>query len=195
MEILIWGDYACFTRPELKAEPFSYDYPTFSAITGVLENIYWKPEMKYKINSILVCNPVKRAKFKINGIQDGAKISTISGILADDHSVRTQRNLNVLRDVRYVVDFELDPLRTVDIKKHNSIIYRRIEKGQYYYHPCLGFKKFPAYFSFPIGDEKGHPSLLDEEYVALKYLNFTANKVKPEFAIYEIKKGKICCLN
>ena len=55
----VWGDYACFTRPELKSERVSYDVMTPSSARGILEAIYWKPEIVWIIDKIHVMNPIK----------------------------------------------------------------------------------------------------------------------------------------
>ncbi|MFM6134869.1 MAG: CRISPR-associated protein Cas5, partial [Cuspidothrix sp.] len=49
MQLKLWGEWALFTRPEFKAEPHSYRVIPFTAAVGVLESIFWKPEIKYKI--------------------------------------------------------------------------------------------------------------------------------------------------
>ena len=52
VDIKVWGDYACFTRPEFKVERVSYPVMTPSAARGILEAIYWKPQIRYRIQRI-----------------------------------------------------------------------------------------------------------------------------------------------
>ena len=62
-KIIVTGDYACFSRPEMKVERVSYDVPTPSALEGLVKSIYWKPAVHYQINKIVVFNPIE---FKTN---------------------------------------------------------------------------------------------------------------------------------
>ena len=57
-KIILTGDYACFTRPEMKVERVSYDVPTPGAIEGILKSVYWKPAIRYVIDKIIVYNPI-----------------------------------------------------------------------------------------------------------------------------------------
>lgn len=59
MRIKVQGDLAMFSRGETRSEPYSYDVPPRTAIKGILESIFWKPEMGYSINSLVVCNEIK----------------------------------------------------------------------------------------------------------------------------------------
>ena len=58
-KIIIEGDYACFTRPEMKVERVSYDVPPPGAIEGILKSIYWKPAIRYVIDKIIIFNPIE----------------------------------------------------------------------------------------------------------------------------------------
>src|SRR5205823_9435122 len=69
LEVKVWGDFACFTRPEMKVERVSYRVPTPSAARGVLEAIFWEPEMYYLIDSITVVKPGKWFSFRRNEVQ------------------------------------------------------------------------------------------------------------------------------
>ena len=57
-KIIVTGDYACFSRPEMKVERVSYDVPTPSALEGLIKSVYWKPAVRYQINKIVVFNPL-----------------------------------------------------------------------------------------------------------------------------------------
>ena len=94
----VWGDYACFTRPEMKVERVSYDVPTPSAVRAVFEAIFWKPAIRWQPTRIEVLNPIKWISVRRNEV--GAVMSDRSeGLLIEDN--RQQRAGLFLRDVRY----------------------------------------------------------------------------------------------
>ena len=63
VKIEVWGDYACFSRPEMKVERVSYDVMTPSAARGLLDAIYWHPGMRWVIDRIHVCSPIREPKY------------------------------------------------------------------------------------------------------------------------------------
>ena len=65
----VWGDYACFTRPEMKAERVSYDVMTPSAARGLLEAVYWHPGLRYIIDRIHVCAPIRTMNLRRNEVR------------------------------------------------------------------------------------------------------------------------------
>jgi CRISPR-associated protein Cas5d len=149
------GKRACFTRPELKAERVSYDVMTPSAARGVIEAIYWKPAIAWRIDSIEVLSPIRFDTIRRNEV--GKKISysnarrtmnqgkPFSEIASED---RQQRLTMFLRDVDYIVKahFELtDHASPEDTReKHYNIVLRRLRKGQCFHQPYLGCREFPA---------------------------------------------------
>lgn len=154
----VWGPYACFSRPEMKVERVSYDVMTPSAARGLLEAIYWHPGMRYIIDRIHVCAPIRTTNLRRNEVK-----STISA-----HSARTvmergksdlylvtsediqQRAALLLRDVRYVIDahFDMTDKATPEDNpgKFQDILRRRVTRGQFYHQPCFGCREFPAQF-------------------------------------------------
>lgn len=161
-KVLITGDYACFTRPEMKVERVSYDVPTPSALEGLLKSIYWKPAIRYEIDKIVVFKPIKFANIRRNEVKEKISYSNISKKMKarnDDNSIdisiyasecRSQRSAMVLRDVCYGVEFhfEMTGLKSDNPddseKKHYNIIKRRLENGQFFRSPCLGNCEFPV---------------------------------------------------
>lgn len=154
----VWGDYASFNRPEMKTERVSYDVMTPSAARGLLEAIYWHPGMRWIIDRIHVCAPIRFTGLRRNEVK-----STISARVARTAMERgsdelylvapqdiQQRAALLLRDVRYVIDahFELtDRAAPSDNPgKFLDIMRRRVEKGQFYHQPCFGCREFPARF-------------------------------------------------
>lgn len=94
----VWGEYACFTRPEMKVERVSYDVPTPSAVRAVFESIFWKPAIRWHVNKIEVLKPIKWTSVRRNEV--GVVMSERSnGIFIED--ARQQRAGLLLKDVSY----------------------------------------------------------------------------------------------
>lgn len=73
----VWGDFACFTRPEMKTERVSYECMTPSAARGILESIYWHPGMQWCVDSIRVCNPIQFTNIRRNEVKDKISLKTV----------------------------------------------------------------------------------------------------------------------
>lgn len=156
--VMIDGDYACFTRPELKVERVSYDVPTPGALEGLLKSIYWKPAIRYVIDKIIVFNPIDFVNIRRNEVKDKIVYSAVKNQMkgkGTDPCIytsesRSQRAAMVLKNVKYGVEFhfELTGIRNEEEddaeKKHFNIIKRRLEKGQFFRVPCLGCSEFPV---------------------------------------------------
>lgn len=156
IKLRIWGDFACFTRPEFKVERMSYEIITPSAAKGVIESIYWKPEITWFIDKIHVLKPVRFISFKRNEVLS-SKISRSLvkrmmsggddvGIDVSKHSTKTQRAGVILSDVEYIIEAHFELMGGENAAKHVSIFNRRAANGQYKYTPCLGLKELPANF-------------------------------------------------
>jgi CRISPR-associated protein Cas5d len=153
VRVKVTGDFACFTRPDLKVERMTYPCMTPSAARGVLDSILWKPEFQWWVHRILVLNPVKFFSVKRNEIN--AKQGK-TPILIEEK--RSQRNSIILKDVAYIIEAsvyqkEFDPKNPV--KKYAEMFKRRIRKGQCWRRPFLGTREFAAEFNVPDGSE--HP--------------------------------------
>lgn len=157
VSIEVWGDYACFSRPEMKVERVSYDVMTPSAARGLIESVFWHPGLRYVIDRIHVCSPIRFTNIRQNEVKDTISASKVkfamtSGTelyLATPQSIQ-QRAAMVLTNVHYVIDahFEMtDKASPTDNPgKFQDIIKRRLERGQCYRHPCFGIRDFPANF-------------------------------------------------
>jgi CRISPR-associated protein Cas5d len=66
VKVKVWGDYALFTRPEMKVERVSYDVITPSAARGIIESIYWRPTIRWVIDKIHVCSPIEFTNVRRN---------------------------------------------------------------------------------------------------------------------------------
>ena len=160
VKLHVWGDYACFTRPEMKVERVSYDVITPSAARGILEAVHWKPAIRWVVDRIHVLNPIRFENIRKNEV--GAKISArnaksamVSGDLSGLHLLvdenRQQRATMALRDVAYVIEahFEMTDKADDDSPaKHFDIFKRRAQKGQCFHRPALGLREFAASFDW-----------------------------------------------
>lgn len=173
IRVKVWGDLACFSRPEMKVERVSYEVMTPSAARGVLDAIMWKPEMRWHIRKIEVLKPIRFLALKRNEIQNKTPVKGAKGVTgwmkdpskyqpqpagagADD---ATPRNTLALRDVAYIIAAE--PKIFSDNPENNpgkyiGMMERRVEKGQFFHAPCLGCREFAAHF--------GPPSVKDEPW-------------------------------
>ncbi len=162
VKLRVWGDYACFSRPELKVERGSYDVITPSSARGVLEAIYWKPEIRWIIERIRVLKPIRFTNIRRNEL--ASKISIVNakramnsgrgtlGIFIEED--RQQRAALVLRDVEYIIEARFEILNPTDTNtaKHKDIFSRRAKAGQCFHRPYLGCREFPAFFELVEGE-------------------------------------------
>lgn len=159
VRLKVTGDFACFTRPDLKVERMSYPCMTPSAARGILEAILWKPEFQWFVRKIIVLNPIKFVSIKRNEI---SKKQNPKGQPIDitDIKNRAQRNSIVLKDVGYIIEASVyvdekiientkDSEYPITVKKYRTMFERRVKKGQCWHQPCLGTREFAADFSIP----------------------------------------------
>ena len=161
LEVKLWGDYACFTRPEMKVERVSYPVMTPSAARGAIEAIFWKPEVTWRIQEIRVLKPISFASILRNEITDrqsdrSARLWMVDGGGYDASNHRAQRHTLALRDVAYVVRARLDLREGVpdNIAKYRDQFRRRLTRGQCFATPYLGCREFTACFSEPDADDE-----------------------------------------
>ena len=165
IKVEVWGDYACFSRPELKTERMSYDVMTPSAARGLLEAIYWHPGLRWVIDRIYVMQPIRFTGIRRNEVKSKISAdnvrSAMSGgkqevYLCTSEDIQ-QRAATVLQDVRYVIEAHFvmtDQAAPSDnAGKFCDIMRRRLDKGQCYHQPCFGVREFPAQFRLWPGGE------------------------------------------
>jgi len=159
----IWGDFACFTRPEMKAERVSYDVITPSAARGILEAIYWKPQIRWAVTRIHVLRPIRFISIRRNEVGSKIPAGTAAaamkagagslGQLADED--RQQRATLALREVEYVIEAGFDLLYTQEsggqqladpAAKHLRQFNDRARAGQCFHRPYLGCREFTCDF-------------------------------------------------
>jgi CRISPR-associated protein Cas5d len=162
------GPYACFTRPEFKADRVSYEVMTPSAARGLLEAILWKPALRWLVERIHVLAPIRFIALKRNEVTD--KASTRAGLFFADER-RAQRNSLLLRDVDYVIEahFELTSRAGPDdnLRKFVDMFSRRLANGQCFHAPYLGCREFVARVEPAPADWLVPPELADERDLGL----------------------------
>ena len=161
-KVEIWGDYALFSRPELKVERVSYDVITPSAARGILEAVMWKHAISYKIDEIAVCSPIRFDNIRRNEISSKASPGRDYIAASDD---RAQRASLLLRDVRYVVSGHFVMTSKAGESdnegKFAEMLKRRLRNGQNYHTPYLGTREFPANVRL-IEDNEQPPAPINE---------------------------------
>lgn len=144
----VWGDFACWTRPESKVERLSYPVPTPSGLRGVLSAVYAKPkEFYWQVRRIEVLRPIQFTSFRRNEVK--SKLGRAESLIIEDD--RTQRQTILLKDVRYRVTAELVP-QPVYRKPAAALLSqfeRRLERGQCFMQPSLGLRELTGYFGPP----------------------------------------------
>ncbi len=158
----VWGDYACFTRPEMKVERVSYDVMTPSAARGILEAIHWKPALQWHVDKIHVLKPIRFQSIRRNEVNNKMSESNARSALkrgdlnglslaAGTPEQRAQRASTLLRHVAYVIEahFTLTAKAGAEDNeaKHISMFNRRAATGQCFHRPCLGTREFAADFA------------------------------------------------
>lgn len=205
VKVKVWGDYALFSRPEMKVERCSYDVITPSAARGILEAIYWHPGMKWVIDKIYVKNPIRFTSVRRNEVK--SKISANNVLQAYNGADKplyistkediVQRASLILRDVCYVIEAHFEITENANDSdnpgKFKDIIMRRLKRGECYHMPYFGCREFPV--NFGICDEEEVHTIYDE--VPEKDLGFMLydldysdrNNIQPMFYRAIMKRG------
>lgn len=152
VRVKVLGEFACFTRPDLKVERMTYPCMTPSAARGILDCILWKPEFQWYVRKIWVLKPVQFINIKRNEINSKQGRNPI--IIEDK---RAQRNSIVLKSVEYIIDasiFQNQISEKNPPKKYVEMFNRRVKKGQCWRRPYFGTREFSAEFIEPDNTEK-----------------------------------------
>lgn len=199
IKIRVSGDYALFTRPEMKVERVSYDVMTPSAARGIIEAVYWKPAIRWVIDKIHVLKPIEFTNIRRNEVSEKASERKPYLVATE---IRQQRAALVLKNVEYIIEahFEMTDKagETDTIEKHYNIILRRLRKGQQFHAPCLGTREFGAKVEL-IEDGESIPSspLPDMELGWMLHdLDFSDSAdIKPQFFRASLKNGVLDLTN
>ena len=153
----VWGEYACFTRPEMKVERVSYDVPTPSAARGMVESVYYHPGLKWHVDKIYVCKPIRFTNILRNEV--ASKISARNVLTEANGKKRSyidrnadiqQRATTMLRNVHYVIEAHFEMTEKANPSdnpgKFQDIVKRRLRSGQAYMQPYLGCRECTAHF-------------------------------------------------
>ena len=158
VRVRVWGDYALFSRPELKVERCCYDVMTPSAARGILEAIYWHPGMRWIIDKIYVKKPIQFTSVRRNEVKSKILASNVlqvyngadKPLYISSKSDIVQRASLLLRDVEYVIEAHFEMTENANASdnagKFKDIIMRRLRRGECFHMPYFGCREFPAYF-------------------------------------------------
>lgn len=172
----VWGNFACFSRPEIKTERVTFDVITPSAARGLLEAIYWHPGLNWAVDRIYVMSPIRLEKrtaedgenmesadikmtsIKRNEVNAKISASSVKKVMAggkgslylNTAAERSQRSSLILQEVHYVLEAHFDMTSNAgsgdNPGKFQDIMKRRLKKGQCYHQPYFGCREFPAHF-------------------------------------------------
>ena len=192
--IEVWGDFACFTRPEMKVERFSYPVITPSAARGIFDAIYWdcdlrkddgviRPYFHWQVERIEVLEmpryiALRRNEVKGTGPGKAAINKWISGkenpepLWADGDDAttgRTQRQTMALKNVRYRLTARIIPKTQFaapeQINKFDNMFERRAKHGTCFQQPFFGCSEFPAFFEYVESGEERKPSVSFDQHI------------------------------
>lgn len=178
INLRVWGDWACFTRPEMKVERVSYPLMTPSAARGVLEAIFWEPQMYYLIDQIRVVRRGRWTAFRRNEVTSRISLRNTREWMSVPENFQpiqagggapdgTQRNMLALADVEYIIKAEvhlseLGKRTGQNERKYVEEIMRRARSGKCFHRPSLGVREFAADFEAEGDAETAHVRRLSE---------------------------------
>jgi CRISPR-associated protein Cas5d len=170
----VWGELACFSRPEMKVERFSYPVITPSAARGIFDAVYRKPKFRWQVTRVEVFSPPRYLALRRNEIKEKISVSEVSRWMnhdeiqiipifadatGDDYKGRTQRQTMALKNVRYRLYAEIRPWPNYreELTCMEQQFLRRAARGQCVYQPYFGCREFPAYFALATNDKATPP--------------------------------------
>jgi CRISPR-associated protein Cas5d len=200
LEVKVWGDFACFTRPEMKVERVSYPVMTPSAARGVLESIFWKPEFAWRVREIGVLRPIRYFGILRNEVNHRASDRSArewatrgGGYVASESDNRAQRHTLALRDVAYVIRSDVVPVsgREEDAAKFRDQYRRRVGRGQCFLQPYLGCREFTAAFGPPGPSDRPieRTEALGRMLLDVTYLDRRTGRGAPRFFEAALDRG------
>ncbi len=198
LHIRVWGDFACFTRPEMKVERVTYPAPTPTAARGILEAVFWKPQFRSRIEEIWLLKPVRYFSILRNEVNSRASERLAAswqkqGGGYDASADRAQRHTLSLRDVEYLIraQVEVRPGVDVDPAKFRDQFRRRVRDGRCFATPYLGCREFSAGFAEPEGTDQ--PVDVTEDIgsmlLDLEYADDKSGRARPRFFQARIERG------
>jgi CRISPR-associated protein Cas5d len=189
-----WGDYACFTRPELKVERVSYDIITPSAARAIYEAIFWKPAIRWQISKIEVLNPIQWFSVRRNEVGAIATPKTVNIFIEEK---RQQKNALILKDVKYRIYAKQIFIPISKRKKqtreggddenpgkYNAMFERRAEKGQCFNQPYLGTREFSAYYRLVKEGEEKQAAIKEDKDLGIMLYDMDFSNEKETMAMF-----------
>lgn len=207
IQIEVWGDYACFSRPEMKTERVSYDVMTPSAARGLIESIYWHPGLHYCIDRIHVLAPIRFTNIRRNEVKSTLLASkalsaarsgeTLALIPSQDIQ---QRAALILQDVHYVIEAHFDMTDKAapgdNPGKFQDILRRRLQRGQAYSQPYFGCREFAAHFQeWPGGDVPAIDVTQDLGFMLYDMDYRDMQNIQAQFFRAKLEHGVLDCRN
>lgn len=205
LRLRVWGDFACFTRPEMKVERVSYDVMTPSAARNILQAILWKPSIDWEITRIDVIKPIKWVSIRRNELGDVIRMGSVSNVMKKGvgslgifiEEERQQRAGLFLRDVEYVIHGRL--LLTPksgpeeNLTKFVEMFKRRAEKGQCFVQPYLGCREFSAYFELLSDNSQEVNCISDTKDLGwmLFDMDYAVDSIGPAFFHAKLEDGRL----
>ena len=207
IQIEVWGDYACFSRPEMKTERVSYDVMTPSAARGLIESIYWHPGLRYCIDRIHVLEPIRFTNIRRNEVKSiilarkvlSAAKSGEELALIPSQDIQ-QRAALILQDVHYVIEAHFDMTDKAapgdNPGKFQDILRRRLQRGQAYSQPYFGCREFAAHFQeWPGGDIPAIDVTQDRGFMLYDMDYSDMQNIQAQFFRAKLEHGVLDCRN
>lgn len=210
VSVCVWGDFACFTRPEARVERVSYPIPPPSACRAILEAILWKPQFRWWLKRVRVLRPVRTIAIRRNEVQGVLSPKAVYGWMDDPSSFeplfadsmedkgrgRTQRQTIALRDVAYQITASVHIPSGYSSSdppvKYREMFERRVENGQYHTVPCFGCREFPAFFARELPTEIPVEVPPDEDLgLVLLDIAKRGSSYEPRFFRAQLKDGVV----
>lgn len=206
IRLRVFGNYALFSRPELKVERYSYDVMTPSAARGILDAIYYHPGLAWHIGRIIVESPIRFTNIRRNEVLRKVSAADLLAaangadepIFIDRGEAIAQRAATILRDVSYVIEANFTVIpekmgREDSADKFYAIFCNRARKGRFFHQPYLGCREFPAFFEL-ITDEGRPPEPISESRdlgIMLYDMDYSGADITPMFFHAEMVQGVV----
>lgn len=207
IQIEVWGDYACFSRPEMKTERVSYDVMTPSAARGLIESIYWHPGLRYCIDRIHVLAPIRFTNIRRNEVKSTLLASKALSAAKSGEALALipsqdiqQRAALILQDVHYVIEAHFDMTGKAapgdNPGKFQDILRRRLQRGQAYSQPYFGCREFAAHFQeWPGGDVPAIDVTQDLGFMLYDMDYSDMQNIQAQFFRAKLEHGVLDCRN
>lgn len=207
VKVKVWGEYALFSRPEMKVERCTYDVMTPSAARGILEAIYWHPGMRWIIDRIYVNKPIQFTSVRRNEVKSKISANNVlpvyngnpKRLYISSKAEIVQRASLLLRNVEYVIEAHFEMTEKANDSdnpgKFKDIIIRRLKRGECFYTPYFGCREFPVKFCLYENEEIA-TAYADEDERDLGFMLYDLDysdpeNIQPMFFRAIMKKGVI----